>query len=317
MAPERSDPTLDVEISGIRFPNPLLLASGIADETGLSMAKAVERGAGGVVTKSLSLDLREGHRNPVVVDLQNGMINAMGLPNPGASHYIREIEEYRRHTSGKNPIIASVFGSTIEGYAECARTIAASGVDAIELNGSCPNAEGLGLEFGQDPDVISDLIKAVRSAVSIPVFFKLTPMCNDIVKLASACQDAGADAVVAINTMKSMKIDIRTGRPVLTNRFGGLSGPAIKPVGVRCTYEIASRLDIPVISVGGISNWEDAVEYIMAGASALQIGTAVAWGNLDVFSRIRSGISGFMRAEGYSSLEEMRGIALEVKRWRS
>jgi dihydroorotate dehydrogenase (NAD+) catalytic subunit len=306
-----------VDVAGLRLPNPLILASGIADETGLSMANAILNGAGGVVTKSLSLNPREGHGNPVIIQLPFGLINAMGLPNPGIEEYRSEVHDFKVHTGGEHPIIGSVFGSTVEEYAECAAAAEGIGVDAIEINGSCPNAKGLGTEFGQDPSVIEDLVKAVKANVTIPVFFKLTPMCADISRLAKACELGGADGIVAINTMKAMGIDIRTGRPILTNRTGGLSGPAIRPIGVRCVYEIAQSVGVPVIGVGGISTWEDAIEYIMAGASAVQIGSAVAWGGLSVFGTILSGIASFMEEEGYSRIEEMRGLAREVDAWRS
>ncbi|MGA1872687.1 MAG: dihydroorotate dehydrogenase [Thermoplasmatota archaeon] len=307
-------PELDVEIAGMRFPNPLILASGIADETGASMAEAVRMGAGGVITKSLSLEPRAGHTNPCIVELPFGLINAMGLPNPGIREYKKEIEDYLRATEGSAPIIASVFGSSIEEYGLAAGNLADMGVNGIEINGSCPNAKGLGLQFGQDPMVIEDLVKEVRSAVSLPVLFKLTPACSNIVDLASAAQIGGADGLVAINTMPAMKIDVYTRRPVLTNRTGGLSGPALRPVGVRCCYEIATsgRIRIPIIGVGGISNWEDVLEYILAGASAVQIGSAVTWGNLGIFNAILDGLLDFLKEERVRRLEDLEGGSLEV-----
>ncbi|MGA1848964.1 MAG: dihydroorotate dehydrogenase [Thermoplasmatota archaeon] len=308
-------PVIEVDFATLHLSNPLLLASGIADETGASMAAAVRKGAGGVVTKSLSLEPRDGHPNPCVVELPFGMLNAMGLPNPGIGSYGEEIAGFRRLTGGRTPIIGSIFGSTIDEYADAASAVAEHGVDAVEINGSCPNAKGLGLQFGQDPGVIDELVRAVVSAVEVPVFFKLTPAASNIVELALAAQDAGADGLVAINTMPAMKIDIRTGRPILSNTTGGLSGPAIRPIGVRCVHQIcsSSEIEVPVIGVGGIATWEDVVEYIMAGAAAVQIGTSVSWSNLDVFSMILEGMIGFMKEEGYRSLEEIRGAALEVK----
>ncbi|MGA1821519.1 MAG: dihydroorotate dehydrogenase [Thermoplasmatota archaeon] len=307
---------ISVKIAGIKFPNPLILASGIADETGLSMASAVSSGAGGVVTKSLGLYPRDGHPNPVIVDLPEGMINAMGLPNPGIDEYAEEIEIYRRETGGTNPIIASVFGSSIGEYAEASRKVADLGVDAVEINGSCPNAKGLGMEFGQDPDVIRELVEAVKDGVDVPVFFKLTPNTSDIVSLALAARDGGADGLVAINTIKAMAIDVHTARPILTNVTGGLSGPAVRSVGVRCVYEIGKcrYIDIPIIGVGGITSWEDAVEYILAGASAVQIGTAVKWHNLAVFSKVSRGIEGYMDHHGFATLEDI--IGLTHRRWK-
>ena len=304
---------LAVELAGLRLPNPLLLASGIADETAGSMIRAVKEGAGGVVTKSLNLEGRDGHGNPVVVEMDGGLINAMGLPNPGVDDFGKEIKEYLKETGGGRPIIGSVFGSDMDEYAETANRICRFGVKAVEINGSCPNAEGLGLEFGQDPDTIEDLVSGVKGNCDAPVFFKLTPNTHDIVALAKAAERGGADGVVAINTLKAMKIDIHLARPILTNTSGGLSGPAIKSVGVKAVYDIAkSDLGIPIIGVGGITGFQDAVEYIQAGATAVQIGTAVMWDNLAVFGEIREGMRAFMSRMGYGSVDEMIKLALEV-----
>ncbi len=296
---------LEVEIAGIRFPNPMLLASGIADETGASMAQAVSCGAGGVVTKSLSLEPRDGHPNPCVVDLPYGMLNAMGLPNPGIDGYKSEVKEYRELTKNRSPIIGSVFGATIDEYAEASRKVQELGVDAIEINGSCPNAKGLGMQFGQDPEVIDELVREVKGSVTIPVFFKLTPATSNMVELAAAAQEGGADGLVAINTMPAMKIDISTRRPILTNITGGLSGPALKPIGVRCVYQICSsgEIDIPVIGVGGITDHKDVLEYMMAGASAVQIGTGVTWSNLQIFNEIKKDLINHLKSNNLSMYE--------------
>lgn len=316
MIPEGvNGPILNVEIAGIRFRNPLLLASGIADETGRSMAMAVRNGAGGVVTKSLSIQAREGHPNPCIIELPFGMINAMGLPNPGIYDYRIEVEAYLKETGNEYPIIASIFGSTIPEYAQAAKLSSDMGVNAIEINGSCPNARGLGLQFGQDERVIRALVEEVVSETSLPVFFKLTPNTDKINSLALAAQEGGAHGLVAINTLQAMMIDIYTRRPILTNTTGGLSGPAIKPIGVRCVHSIASDpdIDIPVIAVGGVTHWKDAIEYMMAGASAVQIGTAVSWGNLDTFRDIREGMVRFLVEEGIGDINDIIGSALDVK----
>jgi len=306
---------LSVNVAGIEFPNPLLLASGICDETGASMAEVVRNGAGGVVTKSLSLEPRNGHPNPSVVELPYGIINAMGLPNPGIETYRDEISSYLELTGGSHPIIASVFGSSIDEYAEAASLVSGTGVSAIEINGSCPNAKGLGLQFGQDPDVIRELVRAVKGSVNIPVMFKLTPNTTDITVLARAAQEGGADGVVAINTLQAMKIDIHARRPILTNVTGGLSGPAIMPVGVRCVHAIASdpEMKIPVIGVGGISSYEDVLEYMMAGASLVQVGTAVTWEDLGVFSKMETGLRRFLEEKNVSDIRELIGAALEER----
>jgi dihydroorotate dehydrogenase (NAD+) catalytic subunit len=183
------------------------------------------------------------------------------------------------------------------------------GVGAIEINGSCPNAKGLGLQFGQDPAVIEELVRVVKKEVKIPVFFKLTPNTQDIVSLALAAQNGGADGIVAINTLQAMKIDIYSRMPVLTNITGGLSGPAIKPVGMRCVHAISSdeRINIPIIAVGGATTHEDVLEYIIAGASAVQVGTSVTWGDLDVFTDMRDGLRRFLVNEGIPSIKDLIG----------
>lgn len=307
--------SLSIQISGLDLSNPLLLASGIADETGSSMAEAVSNGAGGVVTKSLSIAPREGHRNPCIVELPFGLINAMGLPNPGIEEYAKEIGAFREGIERPTPVIGSVFGSTIEEYGTAAEMVQQIGVDAIEINGSCPNAKGLGLQFGQDPAVIDELVREVKGRVGIPVFFKLTPAASNIVELGFSAQEAGADGLVAVNTMPAMKIDVRTRRPVLTNITGGLSGPSLRPIGVRIVHQLMSSgdIDIPVIGVGGVLNYEDVLEYMLAGASAVQIGTAVTWGNLKVFGEIASDLLVYLEAEGFSSIQDLVGSALEVR----
>ena len=196
----------------------------------------------------------------------------MGLPNPSYKDFQAEIDAARK---GGVPVIASIFASSAEEFAQISRNLDA---DALELNLSCPHAEKYGSELGRYPDLVESVTGAVKAASSVPVWVKLTPNTADILELGLAAQRGGADAVVAINTLKAMAIDIETGYPILGNRFGGLSGRAIKPVAVRAVYDLASRLEIPVIGVGGISSWEDAVEMIMAGASAIQVGTALLQG---------------------------------------
>ena len=183
------------------------------------------------------------------------------------------------------------------------------GACAVELNLSCPHAKGYGMEVGTDPAMVGSIVSAVKSSVSIPVWAKLTPNTHILTDIGMAVQDAGGDAVVAINTLKAMVICPEFGRPLLSNRFGGLSGPAVKPVGVRAVYDLSSVLDIPIVGVGGISGWRDAAEYIMAGASAFQVGSAVGTVGPDVFARINDGLSSFMEEYGYGSIASMRGVA--------
>ena len=312
---------LSVNVAGLKLKSPVISASGILDETGDSMVALAKGGAGAVVTKSIGLKAREGHKNPTVVELEHGVLNAMGLPNPGIDDYGEEIraakEGITRMLKGAGagsgahvPIIASIFGADAQEFAVLAKRMQEYGADALELNVSCPHAKGYGAQIGTDPVLVSEVTKAAKSAARIPVFVKLTPNVNNIVPIASAAADGGADGVVAINTVKAMTIDIETGMPILGNRTGGYSGPAVKPIGVRCVYDIAKELKIPIIGVGGIMTGKDAIEYIMAGASAVQIGSAIYYRGNDVFRKAAKEIGNWLTAHRYESLDEIRGIAL-------
>lgn len=294
-------PSLSVNACGLQLSNPILLAAGILGTTGASLCRAARAGAGGVVTKSVGSLPREGHPGPCIVQVEGGLLNAMGLPNPSYRDFQDEIDKAR---AVGVPVIASIFGSSASEFAQIARSLKA---DAFELNLSCPHAEKYGSELGRYPDLVESVTGAVKAASNVPVWVKLTPNTADIVELGLAAQRSGADGVVAINTLKAMAIDIETGYPILGNRFGGLSGPVIRPVAVRCVYELASRLEIPVIGVGGISTWEDAVEMIMAGATAVQVGTALEKG-YGVFEEIKTGLSRYLERKSLT-LEELCGLA--------
>ncbi len=309
---------LSVNIVGPRMKNPLMLASGILDETGESMLMAVKKGAGAVVTKSVGLEANEGHRNPTAFEIGDGLglLNAMGLPNPGINDYEREV---KIALTGGVPVIGSVFGRDGKDFSYLAGKMEDYGASAVELNLSCPHAKGVGMDIGADPEEVGIIVSAVSSAVSIPVFAKLTPNVPNIADIALSAVKAGAEGVVAINTLKGMIISPETGLPVLGNRLGGLSGPAILPVGVRSVFEIKQRfmkeeVNAVIIGVGGISSAHDALQYIMAGADALQIGSVMRWKGAAVFGEIASGISDFMDREGYSTIKDMVGIAQEAKK---
>jgi dihydroorotate dehydrogenase (NAD+) catalytic subunit len=294
-------PSLSIHAGGLDLKNPVLLAAGILGTTGASLRRAALAGAGGVVTKSVGSVPREGHPGPTIVHVKCGLLNAMGLPNPSYRDFQSEIETAR---SAGVPVIASIFGSSAAEFAQIARVLKA---DAFELNLSCPHAEKYGSELGRYPDLVESVTGAVKAAADVPVWVKLTPNTADILELGLAAQRGGADAVVAINTLKAMAIDIETGYPMLGNRYGGLSGQAIKSVAVRCVYELAGRLEIPVIGVGGISSWEDAIEMIMAGAQAVQVGTALQAG-YGIFEEITGGISRYLERKSMT-LEDLCGLA--------
>ena len=289
---------LGVEIAGIKMKNPLMLASGILDLTKESMERFVDAGA--VVTKSVGREERKGHKNPVVYEMECGILNAIGLANPGVEEYVRELEEV-----GVENVIGSVFGGNAEEFGYVARKISPY-VKAIEMNMSCPHAKRVGAEYPEDE--IPDAVKEVKKAGK-PVFVKLG--MENILNRAERAIEGGADAVVAINTVKAMAIDIETGYPILGNRVGGYSGKGIKPIGVRCVYEISSNYEIPVIGVGGITRAEDVIEYMIAGARAVQIGTGVYYRDVSIFSEIAKELEEWLEKHGYTSIKDVIGIAIK------
>jgi dihydroorotate dehydrogenase (NAD+) catalytic subunit len=297
---------LATEIAGLKLANPTMLAAGILGLTGSSLKSVVEAGAGAVVTKSLGLKPREGYSNPTVVQVDCGLLNAMGLPNPGVHHFGEEIREVKE--TGV-PVIVSVYGFSSDEFAKVAEVAAEMGADALELNVSCPHVKEAGAEIGRNPELVAEVVGKVRNRVDKPVFVKLTPNVADIGEVAKAAVEAGADAITAINTVRAMAIEIETTRPLLANKIGGLSGPAIKPIAVRCVYEVYREVDVPVIGCGGITTWRDAVEFILAGASAVQIGTAIAFKGLGVFKSVTKGIDAYVKKKGFGSVKEIVGLA--------
>jgi dihydroorotate dehydrogenase (NAD+) catalytic subunit len=243
-----------------------------------------------------------------VVQAEAGLINAMGLPNPGIDVYAGEIEYAK--TILRIPLIVSVFGYSADEYASVAKKAVEAGADAVELNVSCPHVQFTGAEIGQNPRLLAQVVEKVKAAVSKPIIVKLTPNVADIAVQAKAAVEAGADALTAVNTLKAMAIDSQTMRPVLSNIKGGLSGAAIKPVALQCVYDIREELpDVPIVGCGGVSDWRDAVEFFLAGASAVQVGTAVALEDTDVFQAITKGIETYLRRKHFGSVKEIVNIA--------
>ncbi len=296
---------ITTKIAGMILKNPTMLASGIMDEDAGSMKRIIECDAGAIVTKSIGLNAREGYPNPTVIELDYGILNAMGLPNPGIEQYRQEIGQLK---NSKTPVIGSIYGANAKEFIELGEKMEDYGASALELNLSCPHAKSYGLEVGCDPKLVQEISSSVKERVSIPVFVKLSPNVTNIVKIAKAAEDGNADAIVAINTVKGMKIDLELGKPILSNKIGGYSGKAIKPIGMRCVYEIAKNIDIPIIGVGGVTTGEDAMEYFMAGASAVQIGSGVYYRGLDVFKKVCVEIEQLMKAYGYKNLTEIIGV---------
>jgi len=270
-----------------------------------------ENGVGAVTLKSIGHNERIGHNNPTVYVWENGIHNAVGLPNPGIDGSIDKISEMLDILS--IPLIGSMFADTVANFVMVAEKMAALKPAIIELNLSCPNtADDLGRMYASDATMTHDVVSAVKKVVgNIPLFAKLTADVTDIVEIGKSAEAAGADGLTAINTVSGINIDIHQKRPILKNKVGGLSGPAIRPIGVRAVWNLYQAVKIPIIGTGGINTGEDAIEYIMAGASAVGIGSGVWYRGIDVFKKVTDEMKVFMEKNNYHSIEDMKGIAHE------
>jgi len=296
--------SLAVEISGIRFAHPVLAAPGVLGFGREAQGVTDLRAFGGFITKSITLEARPGNPLPHMAETEGGYLNSLGLPNPGVAGFVTREMPFLR-TLGV-PIIVSIAGHRVTEFVALAHLLSAEpGVAAIELNVSCPNVEA-GLSFGVDPELTGELVSAVRAAAAVPLWVKLTPNVTDITVIARAAEDAGADALSVANTLLGMAIDVRTRRSVLGTPSGGLSGPAIRPVAVYLTWQVASTSRLPVIGTGGIRSAHDALEFFIVGARAVAVGTAVI-DNPDVAAVIRSGLAAHLQAEGLRSIDEIIG----------
>jgi len=298
---------LSVNLAGLKLANPTILASGILGYSAESLESIVNGGAGAVVTKSVGLKPRVGYANPTVVQVNCGLINAIGLPNPGIDEYANEIRNMKIVLTV--PLIASVYGFSAEEYATVSKKAADAGADAVELNVSCPHVKETGSEIGQNPKILKEVVKKVKAKVSKPVFVKLSPNVASIADIAEAAAKAGADALTAINTVKAMAIDVETALPILANTVGGLSGPAVKSIALRCVYDVYERVKVPIVGCGGVTNWRHAVEFFLAGASAVQIGTAVALKGSNVFKAVTRGVEAYLKRKRFESVNEIVGLS--------
>lgn len=270
-----------VTVGGVTLENHLLLAAGILGTTGASLSRMLTLGAGGVVTKSIGPVPKDGHAGPCLVVLEDGLLNAMGLPNP-SKDFVDELAPL-----AKKPVVASIFGGSPEEFAMVAGWFTGK-VAGFELNLSCPHAEGYGAAIGSDPALVEACTRAVSKS-GVPTWVKLTPNVTDITTIGKAAERGGASAIVAINTVKAMRISTAMRRPVLGNRFGGMSGSAVFPVAVRCVYELYDAVKIPLIGCGGIASADNVVEMMMAGARAVEIGSAIQT-DATVFEKICAGL---------------------------
>jgi dihydroorotate dehydrogenase (NAD+) catalytic subunit len=300
---------LRVNVAGVEFGNPLIAASGTFG-FGREYAELYPLSElGGISCKGITLLERPGNPAPRVTETPGGMLNAVGLQNPGVEHFIAEDLPWLKNQNTK--IIANIAGSCPEDYFAMAARLDDTDIDMVELNISCPNVKSGGVQFGTTTAGVSEITRGVRAATKKPLMVKLSPNVTDISEMALAAESEGADAVSLINTLTGMRIDINSRRPIIHNNTGGMSGPALLPVAIRMVWQVASKVKIPVVGLGGISTWQDAVEMLLAGASALQIGTVLF---TDPYAplKITEGLSRFMDKNGVKSVSELTG---QVKPW--
>ena len=299
---------LEINLSGLKLKSPIILASGILGVSFSSMKRVINAGAGAVTTKSIGPRPRKGYKNPSIIEIYPGtFMNSVGLGNPGIDDFILEIKEIKENNI---PLIVSVFGDTKEVYLEVATKAEKAGADAIEINISCPHAEVASI--GIDKDLTYKIVKYIKEHLSKPLFVKLNPNVTNIGEIALAAEKGGADGIVAINTLTALKIDVNTKRPILSHGSGGLSGKAIHPIAIKKVYDLYKILKIPIIGCGGIDSWEDVIEFFLAGASAVQIGTAL-YREIEIIKEINKGIIQYLKDNQYKSINDIKGLAHQFK----
>lgn len=300
-----------IKFGKLTFKRNGVLASGIIGVTGWSMAKVASSGAGGITCKSISKNVRKGHPNPVIQVFEHGVVNAVGLSSTGVENTNKELEILK--TNSDCVVIASVFGGTKEEFAQTVDLLDIKNIDAVELNISCPNVhDEFGLPFSSSPKTACEVVSFVRNKTKLPLIVKLSPNFPNIGLIAKACEDNGADGITAINTVgPGMLIDINTYRPKLSNKTGGVSGPAILPIAIRCIYDIYKNVKIPIIGMGGITNYEDALQIVMAGATLYGVGSGILYKGMTVFDSINKGIEKYLK-EKNMQYEDLIGIVHKI-----
>lgn len=289
------------------FSNPLVVASGILGVTAASLKNVIDKGAGGVTAKSISLEPRTGHPNPTMAGYEHFFINAVGLSNPGVDEAIKELTKFKSLTNA--PLIGSIFAGTPEEFGEMAKKICTAPIDFLEVDISCPNvSREFGDPFAYSVPAVEKITRAVKANTTVPFSIKLSPNAWNIVDIAKAAEANGADAITAVNTISGMMIDVRAKKPVLHNKQGGVSGPALFPIALKCVYDIYTAVKIPIIATGGVTTGEDALAMIMAGATLVGVGSAVYFRGDDCFQKISDEMIQIMKEENINSLDEIRGI---------
>ena len=300
--------SIDINLAGLHLKSPIILASGILGVSFSSMKRIIDAGAGAVTSKSIGPSPRKGYKNPSIIEMYpQTFMNAVGLGNPGIEEFIPEIQEIKK---AGITLIVSVFGDTNEAYLEVARKAIKGGADAIEINISCPHAEVSSI--GIDKDLTYEIVSMLKKEISVPLFVKLNPNVTNIGEIALAAENGGADGVVAINTLAALAIDVNTRRPILAHGSGGLSGKAIHPIAVKKVYDLYKIAKIPIIGCGGIFDWKDAIEFFLAGASAVQVGTSLYQGP-EIISKINEGMVRYLKENEFKSINDVKGLAHEFK----
>ncbi len=299
---------LSVNLCSIPLANPTILASGILGTTKAFLKRVAENGAGAVTIKSISTEPREGHKNPTVITFEAGMLNAVGYSNPGVDAAAREFSNLQDVNA---PVIASVIGTQKGDFVRVVEGLSDSQFSAIEIPLSCPHTPGFGLLAGQGtPEATFAITSEVRKVTRLPIFVKLSPNIPEICTIAKAAEDAGANAITAVNSMgPGMIINIEAQRPVLSFKVGGVTGDALRPIAVRCVYDLYKAVKIPIVGVGGISTGRHAIEMMMAGASAVGIGTGVYYRGIDVFKKICGEMTQWMEENGLDNMNKIVGVA--------
>ena len=309
----KSEQNLSVKLGRLSLKNPLVLASGVMGTSPGLLHRMALSGAAAVTAKSCGPQPRVGHPNPVMVAWEHGLLNAIGLTNPGVDDEVKLLIDAKQRLNALDVLlIASIFAGTPDEFGEVASIVAGAEPDLIEVNISCPNVhDDFGLPFAADPKSAAAVTQAVKKkVVDIPIAVKLAPNVPDIGRIAKSVVDAGADVITAINTMPGMVIDVDAALPVLHNRSGGLSGPALKPIAIRCVAEIAQCVDVPIIGTGGVLSGRDAAEMMMAGATAVGVGSAFWYRGPDAFKLINDELQSYLQKNGYMSVNEITRKAL-------
>ena len=308
-----SEIDVSVDLCGCQLPNPTVLASGILGLSHAVLTRVARSGAGAVTTKSCSLKPRSGYPNPTILDWGPGLINAVGLSNPGVEVMVEEIQAAKALLSPLGvPVIASIFADTIYDFGTITRFISEAAPDILEVNVSCPNLDDRYQQmFAADPYVSAQVTRRVKRYTDAPVLVKLSPNVTDIAKIAEAVVEAGADGITAINSVgPGLILDVETRRPVLAHGTGGLSGPGIRPIAVRCVRDICRAVDVPVVATGGVMSGRDLVEMLLVGATAVSMGSAIRYGGMEVFQDACVELKTYMRRYGHDTIESLRGTAI-------